>query len=123
MSLIGNIIWIIFGGFAVALEYIVAGLVLCITIVGIPWGLQCFKIGVASLTPFGLTVRSTPEPASGCLNFFMNIIWVIFAGIWIALTHLFFGIILAITIIGLPFAKQHFKLMSLSFAPFGKELV
>ena len=121
MRLIGNIIWLICGGLAVSLEYLIAGLVLCATIVGIPWGIQCFKIAAASLVPFGLKIES-PSLPSGCLYLFFNIIWVIFAGFWIALTHLFFGVLLAVTVIGLPFAKQHFKLMRLSFAPFGKEI-
>ncbi|WP_025764707.1 YccF domain-containing protein [Dyadobacter tibetensis] len=120
MNLIGNIIWLIFGGFAVFVEYMIGGLLLCLTIVGIPFGLQCFKIGLFTLLPFGQQVREAPQ-ASGCLSLVFNIIWIVVAGFWIALTHLFFGILLAITIIGLPFAQQHFKLMRLSFAPFGKE--
>ncbi|GGN10979.1 hypothetical protein GCM10010967_53580 [Dyadobacter beijingensis] len=121
MNFIGNIIWLIFGGFVVFLEYMVAGLALCITIVGIPFGIQCFKIGLMTLFPFGQHVREVSGP-TGCLSTVFNIIWIFMGGIWIALTHLVFGILLAITIIGLPFAKQHFKLMSLSFAPFGKEI-
>lgn len=121
MNLIGNIIWLIFGGFVVFLEYMAAGLALCLTIAGIPFGIQCFKIGIMTLFPFGQHVRDVPGD-SGCLSTVFNIIWIFLGGIWIALTHLIFGILLAITIIGLPFAKQHFKLMSLSFAPFGKEI-
>lgn len=122
MNLLGNILWLIFGGLVVFIEYMVAGFVLCVTIIGIPFGLQCFKIGLMSLMPFGREVRSIPGD-SGCLSTIFNVIWIFVGGIWIALTHLFFGILLAITIIGLPFAKQHFKLMSLSFMPFGKEVV
>jgi uncharacterized membrane protein YccF (DUF307 family) len=121
MNLIGNIIWLIFGGLFVALEYFVAGFILCVSIIGIPFGLQCFKIGVLTLMPFGREVREVPGQ-TGCLSLVFNIIWIVIGGIWIALTHLVFGIILAITIIGLPFAKQHFKLMSLSFTPFGKDI-
>jgi uncharacterized membrane protein YccF (DUF307 family) len=121
MNLIGNIIWLIFGGFIVFLEYMLAGLVLCLTIIGIPFGIQCFKIGMLTLFPFGQQVREVPGE-TGCLSTIFNIIWILIGGIWIALTHLVFGIILAITIIGLPFARQHFKLMSLSFTPFGKEV-
>ena len=121
MNLIGNIIWLIFGGLFVALEYFVAGFILCVSIIGIPFGLQCFKIGMLTLMPFGREVREVPGQ-TGCLSLVFNIIWIVIGGIWIALTHLFFGILLAITIIGLPFAKQHFKLMSLSFTPFGKEI-
>ena len=121
MNLIGNIIWLIFGGFVVFLEYMAAGLALCLTIIGITFGIQCFKIGIMTLFPFGQHVREVPGD-SGCLSTIFNIVWIFLGGIWIALTHLIFGILLAITIIGLPFAKQHFKLMSLSFAPFGKEI-
>lgn len=121
MNLIGNIIWLIFGGLFVAVEYFLSGILLCATIIGIPFGLQCFKIGVFTLFPFGREVREVPGE-TGCLSTFFNIIWIFLGGIWIALTHLIFGILLAITIIGLPFAKQHFKLMSLSFAPFGKDI-
>ncbi|MBE7178490.1 MAG: YccF domain-containing protein [Mucilaginibacter polytrichastri] len=121
MRLLGNIIWLIFGGLAVFIEYMVTGFLLCITIVGIPFGLQCFKIAVMSLWPFGREIREVPG-GSGCLHTIFNIIWIFLGGIWIALTHLGFGLILAITIIGLPFAKQHFKLMTLCFTPFGKEI-
>ena len=121
MNLLGNIIWLIFGGFIVFLEYMIAGFVLCLTIIGIPFGVQCFKIGLLTLFPFGQQVREVPGQ-TGCLSTIFNILWIFLGGIWIALTHLVFGIILAITIIGLPFARQHFKLMSLSFTPFGKEV-
>ena len=121
MNLIGNIIWLIFGGLFVAIEYFLSGLILCATIIGIPFGIQCFKIGIFTLMPFGREVREVPGE-TGCLSTLFNIIWIFLGGIWIALTHLIFGIFLAITIICLPFAKQHFKLMSLSFAPFGKDI-
>lgn len=120
MNLVGNVFWLLFGGLIVAVEYFLVGLLLCATIIGIPFGIQCFKIGVFTLLPFGRQVREVPGEA-GCLSTIFNIIWIVLGGIWIALTHLIFGILLAITIIGLPFAKQHFKLMSLSFAPFGKD--
>lgn len=123
MNLFGNIIWLIFGGFIVCLEYLASGFVLCCTIIGIPFGLQCFKIGIMSLLPFGQGIRNAPQPIGvGCISVIFNIIWIVFAGFWIALTHLFFGVLLAITIVGIPFARQHFKLMELSFSPFGKEL-
>lgn len=122
MKLLGNIIWLVFGGFATALEYMISGLVLCISIIGIPFGLQCFKLAILMLFPFGREVRDIPQ-ASGCLSAVLNIIWIILSGFWIAVTHLLFGILLALTIVGLPFAKQHFKLMGLAFTPFGKEIV
>jgi uncharacterized membrane protein YccF (DUF307 family) len=122
MNLIGNVIWIIFGGLVAFLGYIWGGLVLCCTIVGIPWGLQCFKIGIATLAPFGKTVRSNGGSIPG-LSCLLNLIWLIFAGLWIALTHLLFGVLLCITIIGIPFGVQHFKLMTLSLSPFGYDLM
>lgn len=122
MNFIGNLIWLIFGGIFICIEYVLAGVVMLLTIIGIPWGLQCFKLAVLALWPFGKEIRET-RPAAGCLHTLLNIIWILVGGIWIALTHLLFGILLAITIIGLPFANQHFKLMRLSFTPFGKEIV
>lgn len=121
MSLFGNIIWIVFGGFFTFLGYLLGGVVLCLTIIGIPFGLQLFKIGIASLAPFGMEVWEKPT-GSGCLSTIMNILWLLFGGVWVAITHLTFGLILCITIIGLPFGMQHFKLMGLALTPFGKEL-
>lgn len=103
------------------MEYLVGGLVLCLTIVGIPFGLQLFKLAVASLVPFGTKVANAPA-STGCLYTLMNILWIVFGGIWVALTHFFFGILLCITIIGIPFGRQHFKLMGLAFTPFGKNV-
>ncbi|QEC51674.1 uncharacterized membrane protein YccF (DUF307 family) [Anseongella ginsenosidimutans] len=122
MSIIGNLIWLIFGGIFICIEYVLAGIVMLLTIIGIPWGLQCFKLAALALWPFGREIRET-QPSAGCLSTVLNIIWIFVGGIWIALTHLVFGILLAITIIGLPFANQHFKLMRLAFTPFGKEIV
>ncbi len=121
MKILGNLIWLLFGGFAVAIEYFTAGLVLMMTIIGIPFGLQSMKLGVLALWPFGSEVRRT-EMAGGCLSTVMNLIWVIFFGIWIALTHLVFGLLLSITIIGLPWGKQHFKLMHIAITPFGRTI-
>ena len=107
MNLLGNIIWLVFGGLAIAVEYFIGGLVLCLTIIGIPFGQQ--------------TVVT--EQGSGCLSTLMNILWFFVGGIWIALSHLFWGALLCITIIGIPFGRQHFKLMSLSITPFGRDIV
>jgi len=122
MKLIGNILWLLFGGIITALEYFTASLLLMLTIIGIPFGIQTFKLGYLALWPFGSEVKETAS-AGGCLYTFMNILWIVTGGIWIALTHLIFGILLAITIIGLPFALQHFKLAGLALTPFGKEIV
>jgi uncharacterized membrane protein YccF (DUF307 family) len=121
MSTLGNLIWLIFGGFLVFLEYMVAGLLLCLTIVGIPFGLQAFKLAILALWPFGKTLGYSAS-APGCLSTIMNLIWLLIGGIWIALTHLVFGILLGITIVGIPWAKQHFKLVSLALTPFGREI-
>ncbi len=121
MKFFGNLIWIIFGGFFVFLEYIIAGIVLCITIIGIPFGFQCFKLGVFALWPFGYEAIDKPRQ-SGCLNTLMNVVWIFIGGISICLTHLLFGVLFCITIIGIPFGKQHFKLAGFSLVPFGKEI-
>lgn len=122
MSLLGNIIWIVFGGLLLAIEYFTAGIALCLTIVGIPFGIQAFKIGIFSLCPFGQKSIDV-DYDSGCLTTIMNIIWIFIGGIWIALTHLVLGILFCITIIGIPFGLQHFKLMTMSFTPFGRNIV
>lgn len=122
MNIIGNILWIILGGgILLFAEYIIGGLVLCITIIGIPFGVQCFKLSFLALVPFGKEVVNT-QSSTGCLTTIMNIIWILSGGIWVALTHLVFGLLCAITIIGLPFAKQHIKLAALALMPFGKEI-
>jgi len=122
MSFLGNLIWLIFGGFLVFIEYMVAGFLLCLTIIGIPFGIQAFKLASLALWPFGATIGYKPS-APGCLSTIMNLIWLLIGGIWIALTHLVFGLLLGITIIGIPWAKQHFKLVSLALTPFGREIV
>jgi uncharacterized membrane protein YccF (DUF307 family) len=118
MSLIGNILWIILGGGLICLEYLIGGLLLCVTIIGIPFGVQAFKLSILALLPFGREVVHTPG-ASGCLSVFMNALWILVGGIWISVTHIVFAILCAITIIGLPFAKQHMKLATLALTPFG----
>ena len=122
MNLIGNLIWLIFGGFFAALGYFIGGLLLCFTIIGIPFGLQCFKLAAVVLMPFGRRVVNR-ETSNGCLTSVCNIIWLLFGGWYTALTHLFFGLLLYITIIGIPFGKQHFKLLEVSMMPFGKDII
>ncbi|MFL7814373.1 MAG: YccF domain-containing protein [Anaerolineales bacterium] len=120
MSILGNIIWLIFGGLLAGLGYILGGIVLCLTIVGIPFGTQTIKIGLATFAPFGKEVREL-ENANSVGRVIFNMIWILLFGWEIAIAHLVHGIILAITIIGLPFAKQHFKLIPLALLPFGRE--
>ena len=122
MNFIGNLIWLIFGGLAAALGYIVGGFILCLTLIGIPFGLQCFKIAGLVLWPFGRRVVSTGN-GMGCLSIVFNIIWLLCGGLYTAVVHLIFAFLLAITIIGIPFARQHLKLMELSLMPFGKQVI
>ena len=121
MNLIGNIIWVIFGGWIIALEYFIGGLILCCTIVGIPFGVKVMRLGLFALWPFGGKVVST-EQISGCLVLTLNALWIIFGGLAIVFSHLTLGVLFCITIIGIPFGKQHFKMARLSLAPFGKEV-
>lgn len=122
MKTLGNLIWFLFGGWAIALEYFASGLALCLTIIGIPFGLQVFKLGILAIWPFGQQAVVTGQ-TSGCLSMIMNVIWFFVGGIWIALTHLIFGLLFCITIIGIPFGMQHFKLMSVALTPFGRAIV
>ena len=122
MNLLGNLIWLIFGGFFAALGYFVGGIVLCISVVGIPWGLQCFKLAGLVLFPFGRQVQSNTA-GTGCLSFLANIIWLLCGGLYTVLVHVVFGLLLTITIIGIPFARQHFKLVEISMMPFGKTIL
>ncbi len=122
MNLLMNILWIILGGFITCVEYIIASLLLMVTIVGIPFGLQTLKLSMLALCPFGRQVRSAPNDG-GCLCVLMNVIWILVGGIWISLSHLVFGVILCITVIGIPFGLQHFKLAGLALTPFGKEII
>ncbi len=121
MNSIGNIIWLIFGGILIAIEYLICSLLLMITIIGIPFGLQTLKMANLALWPFGRDAVLV-QPGSGCLSTLMNVLWIILGGFWIALTHLLFALILAITIIGIPFALQHVKLASIGLTPFGREI-
>ena len=122
MKILGNIVWLIFGGLNIALEYFVASLVLMITIVGIPFGIATFRLGILALWPFGSHIEDKEEN-SGCLDLLMNVLWFFVGGIWICLSHLFYGVILCITIVGIPWGKMHFRLMRLAFTPFGKRVV
>jgi len=121
MSLLGNIIWLVFGGFLTGLGYIIGGVALCLTIIGIPFGLQSIKLGVATFAPFGKEVIVT-EDANSTLRIIFNVIWLVLFGWEIALVHLLHALVLAITIIGIPFAKQHVKLVPIALFPFGKYL-
>ena len=122
MRLLLNLLWIVFGGgFVLWLEYLLGGLILCLTIIGIPFGLQCFKIAGLALLPFGKDIDVPETGGTGALKVLFNVLWLVVAGLWIFLTHVGLAIGLAITIIGIPFAVQHFKLALLALWPFGRE--
>ncbi|MBN2279453.1 MAG: YccF domain-containing protein [Candidatus Marinimicrobia bacterium] len=122
MSFLGNILWIIFGGgLFLFLEYVFGGILLCLTIIGIPFGIQLIKLSYLGLVPFGKEIRST-QSSAGCLSTIFNVIWILTGGIVLTITHLIFAFLCTITIIGIPFAIQHLKLAAFSLAPFGREI-
>lgn len=125
MRLILNLLWFFFGGFLIFLEYLAVGLLLCLTLVGIPWGLACFRLAGLGAWPFGRDVVSDPSAGmlGGGMRLVANVIWLVVAGIWICLTHLGLAVSLALTLIGLPFAVQHFKFALIALAPFGRRVV
>lgn len=116
-----NIIWLVLAGFWLFLGYLAAGVVLCVLIVTIPWGIASFRIGLYALWPFGRTVVS--KPTAGTFSFIGNVIWVIVAGIWLAIGHILSGIALCVTIVGIPLGIADFKMVPISLAPLGKEIV
>ena len=119
MTFIGNLIWILCGGLLSAIGWWLAGVLWCITIIGIPIGLQCFKLSSLSLNPFGKEVVDE----GGTVSCLMNILWFLFSGVELAIGNFLLGCLLCITIIGIPFGKQFFKLAGLSLFPFGKKIV
>ena len=121
MKSLGNILWLILGGLLVAVIYCLVGLLMCLTIIGIPFGVQLFKLGSYALWPFGRDLVDGPgEP--GCLSIVMNLVWILLGWWEIALIHLFFGLLFCITIIGIPWGLQHLKMALGSIFPFGKEI-
>ncbi|MBN2530931.1 MAG: YccF domain-containing protein [Deltaproteobacteria bacterium] len=120
MTFLLNLLWIVFGGGIILfIEYLLSGIALCVTIIGIPFGVQCFKLAIFALAPFGSEAVEA-SPGGGCLQVIFNIIWILLGGVWIALTHLALAVLFAITIIGIPFAVQHMKMAGLALTPFGK---
>jgi len=116
-----NIIWLVLSGFWLFLGYLAAGVLLCVLIVTIPWGIASFRIGIYALWPFGQTIVS--KPTSGTWSFLGNVVWVVLAGWWLALAHLVSGIVLCITVIGIPLGLANFKMIPVSLMPLGKEIV
>ena len=121
MKFLGNILWLVLGGIIIAAIYYIVGLLMCITIIGIPFGVQLFKLGTYALWPFGRELVDGPGQP-GCLSVAMNVIWIL-CGWWeIAILHLVFGILFSITIVGIPWGAQHFRMAIASIFPFGKEI-
>lgn len=116
-----NIIWLVLCGFWLFLGYVLAGVILCVLIFTIPWGIASFRIGRYALWPFGKTVVA--RPTSGAFSFIGNVIWFLLAGWWLALGHIVSGVALAITIVGIPLAIADFKMIPVSLAPLGKQIV
>src|SRR5579871_2014314 len=128
LSFVLNILWIIFGGLWMAVAWVIAAIVMAITIIGLPWAWAAFNIASYTLLPFGRKAVSRAEYSghdigTGPLGLLGNVIWFVLAGWWLALGHLVHAVVLAVTVIGIPFAFQHFKLALLAIAPIGKEIV
>ena len=121
MKFLGNVLWLLLGGLLVAAYYFIFGLLLCITIIGIPFGFQLIKMAGFALWPFGRDVHSDVNDG-GCLSIIMNVLWILLGGIEVAMIHVTFGLICCITIVGIPFGMQHFKMAILAFVPFGKTI-
>ena len=115
MTFLGNLLWLVSGGLLVSLGWFVSGLLWCLTVVGIPWGIQCFKFAKLSLAPFGKEVI----PGGGAPSLIANVLWLMISGIPMAMGHVIAGAILCLTIVGIPFGRQHFKLAALALTPFG----
>ena len=129
MGFVGNVLWFVLGGFVMGLGWWLAGLLALVTIVGIPWAKACFVIGQFAFFPFGKVAISRKglskrdDIGTGALGFLGNVIWFIFAGVWLAIGHLLSALLCFITIIGIPFGYQHLKLAGLALMPIGKTIV
>ncbi|MEV4312934.1 YccF domain-containing protein [Actinocrispum sp. NPDC049592] len=121
MRLILNVIWLVLCGFWMAVGYLVAGIICCVLIITIPFGLASFRIANYALWPFGRTIQ--PRRGAGVASVLGNIIWIIFAGWWLAIAHLVTGFLLCLTIIGIPLAIANFKMIPISLVPLGSEIV
>ncbi len=124
MRLLLNVLWIVFGGLHMAIAWLIAALIMVITIVGIPWARAALTIAIYTLLPFGYTVVERPNSiGAGPLGFLGNLIWLVLAGWWLALAHVVTAILLAVTIVGIPFAWAHLKLAGISLWPIGRDVV
>jgi uncharacterized membrane protein YccF (DUF307 family) len=122
-STVGNLVWFIFGGALMALSYLVAGVLNCITIIGIPNGLQSFKLAKFAWWPFGKDVVEASEGGTSCLGTLGNVIWFLVGGWWLALSHVLWGLLLFLPIVTIPFGRRHFEMVPLALFPFGKKIV
>lgn len=121
VRLLLNVVWLVFGGFAVVIGWLLAGVLCCLFVVTIPFGIASFRIASYALWPFGRTV--VDQPTAGVGSAIGNVIWIVVAGLWITIGHLVLGIMLCCTIVGIPLGLAHFKLMPVSLMPLGKEIV
>ena len=116
-----NLLWLVFSGLWLAIGYVLAGVVLCLLIVTIPFGVACFRLAAFVLWPFGRAV--VPNPQAGAPSMVANVLWFVLAGLWMALAHLVLGVVLCLTIIGIPLGLGNFRLAAVAIAPLGKEIV
>ncbi|MBR0506774.1 MAG: YccF domain-containing protein [Kiritimatiellae bacterium] len=121
MAVLGNILWFLLGGLWMGLEWLITGLFFCLTIIGIPYGIACFRIAQFAFFPFGKMV--VPSENAGACTFLLNVIWVIFAGLWLWISAVIAGLFFCVTIIGIPFGIACFRIAKVSFAPLGKKVV
>jgi uncharacterized membrane protein YccF (DUF307 family) len=129
VSILLNVLWIVFGGLYMALAWVIAGIIMAITIIGLPWAKAAFTIAAYTLLPFGQkavrrdSLTGRPDIGTGSLGLIGNVIWLVLAGWWLALGHVVTAVVLALSIIGIPFAWAHLKLAGLALWPIGKEIV
>jgi uncharacterized membrane protein YccF (DUF307 family) len=123
MRLIGNIIWLVLGGFFLAVGYVVAGVIACVLIITIPFGIASFRLAGYALWPFGRVVVDRNKGSGSGIRLIGNVIWLVFGGLWLALGHLVAALLCAITIIGIPFAIAHLRLAGLALMPLGKQII
>ena len=121
LAVLGNVLWFLLGGLWMGLEWLITGLLFCLTIIGIPYGIACFRIAQFAFFPFGKTV--VPSENAGACTFVLNVIWIIFAGIWLWISAVIAGLFFCLTIIGIPFGIACFRIAKVSFAPLGKKVV
>ena len=124
ISILMNILWLVLGGWSAAGSWFLCAILMVISIVGIPWARAAFNIAILTLWPFGSEIksRSPGDLGTGPLGFLGNVIWFVLAGFWLMLLHLVLALLLALTVIGIPFALQHLKLARLAMAPIGKRV-